>query len=41
MNSVKAVECAQLVDESTVSGGRVDEVGEFGGPFEGLEGLGC
>lgn len=41
MYSVEATKGAELVDQSSVGGLGMGEVGELGGPSEGLEGLGC
>lgn len=38
--NIKATESTELPDQSTVGGLGVGKFGEFGGPSEGLEGLG-
>ena len=41
MYRIEVTEGAELVNQSTVGGLGMIEVGELGGPSEGLEGLGC
>lgn len=40
MDSVEPPESAKLMNQSPVSGLGVGEIGELGGPSEGLEGFG-